>query len=205
MTIVDLEDMQEGQVIPEITLTVKGAYPPKSPKAPWSLQVKDATGETRVSYWSTENLADLKGKTITLKSSATKKGLDGVFATFSDYSSKWEIKAFKNAQLFEDGELPNVPAKTGTPKPTVSPVNAADAKKVLFQAAQLMVEAIKAAQWVGSQVELSPEHLQAVASSLFISGERAGLHKSFPLTVGKQKEETETKEEKKHDDDDLGW
>ena len=204
MTIADLENMKDGEAIAEITLTVKAAYPPKSPKAPWSLLCKDDTGEVRVSYWSSENLADLKGKTITLKSSVTRKGLDGLSAAFSDYSNKWEIKAFKNAQLFEDGELPNVPAKTGTPKPTVSPINAADAKKVLFQAAQLMVEAIKAAEWVGSQVTLTPEHLQAVASSLFISGDRAGLAKSFPLTAGKQKE-TPKQENKDNDDDDLGW
>jgi hypothetical protein len=67
-----------------------------------------------------------------------------------------------------------------------------------------MAEAIKAAAWVGEQVKVTPEQLQAIATSLFISADRAGFAKAFPASAAKPKEE-ETETETEKDEDDLGW
>jgi hypothetical protein len=67
-----------------------------------------------------------------------------------------------------------------------------------------MVEAINAAQWVAKQVEaITPDHVQAIASSLYISAERAGMAKQFPTS--EKKEVKPAAPVKKDDDDDLGW
>ena len=79
----------------------------------------------------------------------------------------------------------------------------ADAKRALFQAAQLMAEAIKAAEWVGSQAQVTPEQLQAIATSLFISADRAGFAKAFPSS---QVKPTVKKDEPVElEEDDLKW
>ena len=66
-----------------------------------------------------------------------------------------------------------------------------------------MVEAINAAQWVAKQVEaITPDHLQAIASSLYISAERAGMARQFPTS---EKTEVKAAAPAKKDDDDLGW
>jgi hypothetical protein len=78
----------------------------------------------------------------------------------------------------------------------------ADAKRALFQAAQLMAEAIKAAEWVGSQAQVTPEQLQAIATSLFISADRAGFAKAFPSAQTKPVKKDEPVE---LEEDDLKW
>jgi hypothetical protein len=68
-----------------------------------------------------------------------------------------------------------------------------------------MVEAINAASWVAKQVEaLSPEHVQAIATSLYISAERAGMAKQLPQAE-KKAEVKPAAPAKKDDEDDLGW
>ena len=82
-------------------------------------------------------------------------------------------------------------------------ITVADAKRALFQAAQLMAEAIRAAEWVGKEVKaISVEHLQAIATSLFISADRAGYAKAFPSAQVKQAKEEPTVE---LEEDDLKW
>jgi hypothetical protein len=78
----------------------------------------------------------------------------------------------------------------------------ADAKRALFQAAQLMAEAIKAAEWVGGQAQVTPEQLQAIATSLFISADRAGFAKAFPSAQTKPVKKDEPVE---LEEDDLKW
>jgi hypothetical protein len=78
----------------------------------------------------------------------------------------------------------------------------ADAKRALFQAAQLMAEAIKAAEWVGGRAQVTPEQLQAIATSLFISADRAGFAKAFPSA---QTKPSPKKEEVELEEDDLKW
>jgi hypothetical protein len=217
----DLEHLAPNAAIAEMVLGVKAVYPPKSPKAPYNLMVFDSTGETRLAIWSDVDLSEYRNQRVTVRSTATRKGLDGLYVTYNERNSKYELKLSKSGQIFNDAELE---AGAGGPKPHapvtskspiagpnggsgVAPYNAAPAvapKAFIFQNAQLMVEAINAAQWVAKQVEaITPDHVQAIASSLYISAERAGMAKQFPTS--EKKEVKPAAPVKKDDDDDLGW
>ena len=216
----DLERLGNNTAIAEMVLGVKTVYAPKSPKAPYNLIVFDTTGETRLAVWSDVDLSDYRGQRITARSIATKKGLDGLYVTYSEHNKRYELKLGKTGQIFNDAELeagaggraPQVAVTSKSPIPGpsggsgVAPYNATAIapKAFIFQNAQLMVEAINAAQWVAKQVEaITPDHLQAIASSLYISAERAGMARQFPTS-----EKTEVKAAapvKKNDEDDLGW
>ena len=205
----DLEQLAPNSAIAEMVLGVKAVYPPKSPKAPYNLVVFDSTGESRLAAWSDVDLSDYKGGRITVRSTATKKGLDGLNVVYSEYNKRNELKLGKAGQIFNDAELQLQGGSTG-PSPAVtskSPIVASSAvspKAFIFQNAQLMVEAINAASWVAKQVEaLSPEHVQAIATSLYISAERAGMAKQFPTS--EKKEVKPVAPVKKDDEDDLGW
>jgi hypothetical protein len=205
----DLEQLAPNTAIAEMVLGVKAVYPPKSPKAPYNLVVFDSTGESRLAAWSDVDLSDYKGGRITVRSTATKKGLDGLNVVYSEYNKRNELKLGKAGQIFNDAELQLQGGSTG-PSPAVtskSPIVAPSAvspKAFIFQNAQLMVEAINAASWVAKQVEaLSPEHVQAIATSLYISAERAGMAKQFPTS--EKKEVKPAAPAKKDDEDDLGW
>jgi hypothetical protein len=206
----DLEQLAPNTAIAEMVLGVKAVYPPKSPKAPYNLVVFDSTGESRLAAWSDVDLSDYKGGRITVRSTATKKGLDGLNVVYSEYNKRNELKLGKAGQIFNDAELQLQGGSTG-PNPAVtskSPIvapSAASPKAFIFQNAQLMVEAINAAQWVAKQVEaITPDHLQAIASSLYISAERAGMAKQFPQAE-KKAEVKPAAPAKKDDEDDLGW
>ena len=217
----DLERLGNNTAIAEMVLGVKTVYTPKSPKAPYNLIVFDTTGETRLAVWSDVDLSDYRGQRITVRSTATRKGLDGLYVTYSEHNKRYELKLGKTGQIFNDAELEagagsKAPQAAVTSKSPiqgpgggsgVAPYNAAPAvapKAFIFQNAQLMVEAINAAQWVAKQVEaISPEHLQAIASSLYISAERAGMAKQFPTS--EKKNEVKPAAPTKKDDDDLGW
>jgi hypothetical protein len=206
----DLEQLAPNSAIAEMVLGVKAVYPPKTPKAPYNLVVFDTTGETRLAAWSDVDLSDYRGGRITVRSTAAKKGLDGLNVVYSDYNKRNELKLGKAGQIFNDAELALQGGTTG-PNPTVtskSPIVAPSAvspKAFIFQNAQLMVEAINAASWVAKQVEaLSPEHVQAIATSLYISAERAGMAKQLPQAE-KKAEVKPAAPAKKDDEDDLGW
>ena len=217
----DLEQLGNNTAIAEMVLGVKTVYRPQSPKAPYNLIVFDTTGETRLAVWSDVDLSDYRGQRITVRSTATRKGLDGLYVTYSEHNKRYELKLGKTGQIFNDAEL-EAGAGSKTPQAAVTskspiqgpgggsgvaPYSAAPAvapKAFIFQNAQLMVEAINAAQWVAKQIEaISPEHLQAIASSLYISAERAGMAKQFPTSD--KKEVKPAAPVKKDDDDDLGW
>jgi len=206
----DLEQLAPNSAIAEMVLGVKAVYPPKSPKAPYNLVVFDSTGESRLAAWSDVDLSDYKGGRITVRSTVTKKGLDGLNVVYSEYNKRNELKLGKAGQIFNDAELQLQGGSTG-PNPAVtskSPIVAPSAvspKAFIFQNAQLMVEAINAASWVAKQVEaLSPEHVQAIATSLYISAERAGMARQFPQAE-KKAETKVAAPAKKDDEDDLGW
>jgi hypothetical protein len=206
----DLEQLAPNTAIAEMVLGVKAVYPPKSPKAPYNLVVFDSTGESRLAAWSDVDLSDYKGGRITVRSTAGKRGLDGLNVVYSEYNKRNELKLGKAGQIFNDAELQLQGGSTG-PSPAVtskSPIVAPSAvspKAFIFQNAQLMVEAINAAQWVAKQVEaLSPEHVQAIATSLYISAERAGMARQFPQAE-KKAEVKPAAPAKKDDEDDLGW
>jgi hypothetical protein len=213
----DLEQLAPNSAIAEMVLGVKAVYPPKTPKAPYNLVVFDTTGETRLAAWSDVDLSDYKGGRITVRSTAGKRGLDGLNVVYSDYNKRNELKLGKAGQIFNDAELalqggsagpsPAVTSKSSIIGPyTAAPVApVVTPKAFIFQNAQLMVEAINAASWVAKQVEaLTPEHVQAIATSLYISAERAGMAKQLPQAE-KKAEVKPAAPVKKDDEDDLGW
>jgi hypothetical protein len=210
-TIADLANLADGSVIGEMRVTIKATFPPKTGEGkfgPWRVQnciLQDATGECRASFWLPDEMNDLKGQMVTLKSQPGKKGLQGISVKHSTHSGENELKITDQCAIIDDASGAS-PVAAGPRKPVQasSPVSitVADAKRALFQAAQLMAEAIKAAEWVGKEVKaISVEHLQAIATSLFISADRAGYAKAFPSAQVKQaKEEAPELEE-----DDLKW
>jgi hypothetical protein len=192
-------------------VTIKAIFPPKTGEGkfgPWRVQncvLQDATGECRASFWVPDEMGDLKGQMVTLKSQAGKKGLQGISVKHSTHSGENELKITDQCAIIDDAGAAVAQAGPRKPVQASSPISltVADAKRALFQAAQLMAEAIKAAEWVGSQAQVTPEQLQAIATSLFISADRAGFAKAFPSAQTKpaaKKDEPVELEE-----DDLKW
>ena len=207
----DLANLADGSVIGEMRVTIKATFPPKTGEGkfgPWRVQnaiLQDSTGECRASFWIPDELGDLKGQMVTLKSQAGKKGLQGISVKTSSHSGENELKITDQCAIIDDASGASPVAGPRKPVQASSPVSltVADAKRALFQAAQLMAEAIKAAEWVGGQANVTPEQLQAIATSLFISADRAGFAKAFPSAQTKpaaKKEEAPELEE-----DDLKW
>lgn len=208
----DIESLADGTTIGEMRVGVKKVFPPRtgaSKHGEWRVQnciLEDGTGEIRGAFWIKDDMSDLEGKTIVLKSRAGKKGLAGVTVQYSDHSKANELKITENAAILDSvTEKVQQMTRPQHGAAVVSAGSPADAKKVLFQVAQLMVEAVKAAQWVGTQVTLTPEQLQAVASSLFISGDRAGLAKAFPTSLVKDEPKKEETQPVEDEDDDIGF
>lgn len=214
-----IQELADGTTIGEMRVTVKKVFPPKTGEGKfgtWRVQsciLQDSTGEIRGSFWIPSGMDDLQGQMITIKSRSTPKGLQGLSVAHSNHSNSNELKINDKAAILTDAELAAeggvvpAPQRAVTSKSpiTTGALTPAEARKALFQAAQLMAEAIKAAAWVGEQVTVTPEQLQAIATSLFISADRAGFAKAFPASAAKpQEQETEPETEKK-DEDDFGW
>lgn len=210
-TIADLANLADGSVIGEMRVTIKTAYPPRTGQGKfgeWRVQncvIQDSTGEAKASFWIPDEMGDLKGQMVTLRSQAGKKGLEGLSVKTSTHSGENELKVTDKAAIIDDASGAS-PVAAGPRKPVQasSPISltVADAKRALFQAAQLMAEAIKAAEWVGSQAKVTPEQLQAIATSLFISADRAGYAKAFPSAQAKVAKEEPAVE---LEEDDLKW
>jgi len=188
----DIENLADGSVIGEMTVQVKAAFPPKTGEGkygPWRVQaciLKDATGETRASFWTNDDMQAVVGQTITIKSQAGSKGLQGLKVKANSHSGKNELDVSDKAAIIDQAgdaveqykDAVKVNAQIAASKGTVK-----DAKRIIFQSAQLYVECVKAGKWITSQIEggLSTDHFQAVVASLFISADKQGLAKSFPL------------------------
>ncbi|CAB4163450.1 hypothetical protein UFOVP811_29 [uncultured Caudovirales phage] len=206
----DLANLADGSVIGEMRVTIKATFPPKTGEGkfgPWRVQncvLQDSTGECRASFWLPDEMGDLKGQMVTLKSQAGKKGLQGISVKHSTHSGENELKITDQCAIIDDAGAAVAQAGPRKPVQASSPISltVADAKRALFQAAQLMAEAIKAAEWVGSQAQVTPEQLQAIATSLFISADRAGFAKAFPSAQTKPVKKDEPVE---LEEDDLKW
>ena len=206
----DLANLADGSVIGEMRVTIKATFPPKTGEGkfgPWRVQncvLQDSTGECRASFWLPDEMGDLKGQMVTLKSQAGKKGLQGISVKHSTHSGENELKITDQCAIIDDAGAAVAQAGPRKPVQASSPVSltVADAKRALFQAAQLMAEAIKAAEWVGGQASVTPEQLQAIATSLFISADRAGFAKAFPSAQTKPVKKDEPVE---LEEDDLKW
>jgi hypothetical protein len=61
----------------------------------------------------------------------------------------------------------------------------ADAKRLIFQRAQLYVECVKAVSWIAKTIEAGDMDFQAMVSTLFISADKANLWNCFPATTAK--------------------
>jgi hypothetical protein len=62
----------------------------------------------------------------------------------------------------------------------------ADAKRLVFQRAQLYVQCAAAAKWAAEQAGItSTEEVQAIRASIFISADKANLYNCFPATQAK--------------------
>jgi hypothetical protein len=213
----DLAQLADGTTIGEMRVGVKKVFPPRTGKGKfgdWRVQnamLEDGTGEVRAAFWIKDPIDDLQGQTIVIKSQAGKKGLAGLAVQYSNHTSSNELKVTDQAAIVDSvGEKlaevgPSAQAARIPSRPSIhhASINSpSDAKKFIFQGAQLMVEAIKASHWVGEQVKLTPEQLQSVASSLFISADRAGLARVFPTGEKVEEVKLETTED---EDDDIGF
>lgn len=186
----DLEALADGTVIGEMTVQIKAAYDAKTGKGKygdWRVQpviLKDATGEVRASFWITDEMRDLVGQTVTLKSQAGNKGLAGISVKNSSHSGKNELSITDKAAII-DGTRNALESYTDAVKVNTqlekSKGSVKDAKRLLFQKAQLYVECVKAADWIKAQHALTADHFQAVVASLFISADKQNLANCFPV------------------------
>jgi hypothetical protein len=195
--IADLANLADGSIIGEMSVQVKAAFPPKTGEGkygPWRVQpciLKDSTGEVRASFWVKDDLKDLTGQTITIKSQGGAKGLQGLSVKFNSHSNTNELNVTDKAAIidsaagaFRQAETANkVNASLASGQGGGTP---ADAKRLIFQRAQLYVECAKAAKWAASEAGITEaEGIQALRSSIFISADKANLWSCFPVTVAK--------------------
>ena len=194
--IADLTNLADGSIIGEMTVQVKAAFPAKTGEGkygPWRVQsciLKDSTGEVRASFWTKDEMKDLVGQTITIKSQGGSKGLQGLSVKFSSHSNTNELNISDKAAIIDSAAGAFRQAETANKVNTALASGQgggtpADAKRLIFQRAQLYVECIKAAGWVTKQEEVTGEHFQAVVASLFISADKANLWNCFPATAAK--------------------
>jgi hypothetical protein len=195
--IADLANLADGSIIGEMSVQVKAAFPPKTGEGkygPWRVQaavLKDSTGEVRASFWTNEEIKDLIGQTVTIKSQGGAKGLQGLSVKYSKHSDSNELNITEKAAIIDSA------AGAFRQAETANKVNAAlasgqgggtpaDAKRLIFQRAQLYVECAKAAKWAAGEAGITDaEGLQALRSSLFISADKANLWNVFPATATK--------------------
>jgi hypothetical protein len=195
--IADLANLADGSIIGEMSVQVKAAFPPKTGEGkygPWRVQaavLKDSTGEVRASFWTNEEIKDLIGQTVTIKSQGGAKGLQGLSVKYSKHSDSNELNITEKAAIIDSA------AGAFRQSETANKVNAAissgqgggtpaDAKRLIFQRAQLYVECAKAAKWAAGEAGITEaEGIQALRSSLFISADKANLWNVFPATAAK--------------------
>jgi hypothetical protein len=195
--IADLTNLADGSIIGEMTVQVKAAFPPKTGEGkfgPWRVQaaiLKDSTGEVRCSFWGNEEIKDLIGQTITIKSQSTNKGLQGLSVKYSKHSDSNELNITEKAAIIDSmkGAEQQYTAAVKTNASLASGQGAgtpADAKRLVFQRAQLYVQCAAAAKWAAQEAGItSTEEIQAIRASIFISADKANLFNCFPTTAAK--------------------
>jgi hypothetical protein len=194
--IADLANLADGSIIGEMSVQVKAAFPPKTGEGkygPWRVQaaiLKDSTGETRASFWTKDEMKDLVGQTITIKSQGGSKGLQGLSVKFNSHSNSNELNVTDKAAIIDSAAGAFRQAETAAKVNTAISSGqgggtVADAKRLIFQRAQLYVECVKAASWIAKTVETSDIDFQAIVSTLFISSDKANLWNVFPATAAK--------------------
>ena len=193
----DLTNLADGSIIGEMSVQVKAAFPPKTGEGkfgPWRVVaaiLKDSTGEVRASFWTNDEIKDLIGQTITIKSQPTNKGLQGLSVKYSKHSDSNELNISEKAAIidsvrgaekqYEQAVKTNASLASGQGAGTP-----ADAKRLVFQRAQLYVQCAAAAKWAAQEAGItSAEEIQAIRASIFISADKANLFNCFPATQAK--------------------
>lgn len=219
--IADLANLADGSIIGEMSVQVKAAFPAKTGEGkygPWRVQpaiLKDSTGEVRASFWVKDELKDLVGQTITIKSQGGAKGLQGLSVKFNSHSDSNELNVTEKAAIVDSA------AGAFRQAETANKVNAAlasgqgggtpaDAKRLIFQRAQLYVQTAAAAKWAAEQAGITgTEEIQAIRASLFISADKANLWNCFPATAAKPEVKAEVPDEIPMGEDEFtkeaGW
>lgn len=188
--IADLQDLADGTVVGEMVFQIKAAFPPKTGQGkygPWRVVpaiVKDQTGEVRCSFWTQEDIHHMIGQTITVKSNAGKSGLVGVKVKFSQHSGKNELDISDKAAII-DGTRNALDQYTDAVKVNNQLAQAkgtvTDAKRIIFQKAQLYAECVNAVNWIAKEKEIGDFSFQEIVATLFISADKAGLSACFPV------------------------
>jgi len=193
--IADLTNLADGSIIGEMSVQVKAAFPPKTGEGkfgPWRVQaaiLKDSTGEIRCSFWGNDEIKDLVGQTITIKSQPTNKGLQGLSVKYSKHSDSNELNITEKAAIIDSmkGAEQQYTAAVKTNASLASGQGAgtpADAKRLVFQRAQLYVQCAAAAKWAAQEAGITgTDEIQAIRASIFISADRANLYNCFPTTA----------------------
>jgi len=194
--IADIQNLADGSIIGEMSVQVKAAFPPKVGEGkygPWRVQaciLKDSTGEARASFWTKDEMKDLVGQTITIKSQGGSKGLQGLSVKFNNHSNANELNVTDKAAIIDSAAGAFRQAETAAKVNTAISSGqgggtVADAKRLIFQRAQLYVECVKAASWIAKTAEVGDMDFQAIVSTLFISSDKANLWNVFPATAAK--------------------
>ena len=205
--IADLANLADGSIIGEMSVQVKAAFPAKTGEGkygPWRVQpaiLKDSTGEVRASFWVKDELKDLVGQNITIKSQGGAKGLQGLSVKFSSHSNTNELNISEKAAIidgvraaekqYEQAVKTNASLASGQGAGTP-----ADAKRLVFQRAQLYVQCAAAAKWAAQEAGITAaEEIQAIRASLFISADKANLFNCFPAAQAKPEPKAEVPDE----------
>lgn len=193
----DIENLADGSVIGEMCFQIVRAFPAKTGDGKfgqWRVQnclIKDSTGEGRASFWLKDEMSALVGQTITVKSQGGSKGLQGISVQFSKHANANELKITDKAAIidgtttafkqYDQALKVNTAIATGQGGGTF-----ADAKRLIFQRAQLYVQCAAAAKWAAKEAGIEgAEEIQAIRASLFISADKANLWNCFPATAAK--------------------
>lgn len=214
--IADLQNLADGSVIGEMTVQVKAVFPARKGEGkhgPWRVQpviLKDSTGEVRASFWVDDDLEDLKGQTITIKSVATNKGLSGISVKHSDHSGSNEVSVNGKAGIYDSASPErnqSSPTYTSAAVKAGGTATVDDAKRIILQKAKLYIECLKATDWIKEQHQLSDEHYQATVASLFISADKLNLSNYFKSNPTPKPEPVEDKIPMGDEevDNELGW
>lgn len=194
--IADIQNLADGSVIGEMSFQIVRAYPAKTGEGKfgtWRVQncvIKDSTGEGRASFWINDEMQALVGQTITVKSQGGAKGLQGISVSFNKHGGTNEIKITDKAAIIDSTTAAfkqyDAAVKTNAAIATGTGGTPADAKRLIFQRAQLYVQCAAAAKWAAKEAGInSVEEVQAIRASLFISADKANLWNCFPASQAK--------------------
>jgi len=209
LTVADVVKMSAGEIVPALKCRLKAAYPRESgtsANGDWTRQnitVDDGHGhEIKAQVWNKEAIhKDYGGSWMTLLCSQSEKhGLTGLKLAENNYQGKTSIilKVTASALIeFGDEHAPEkeLAPPTQQPAPATRPTGQApaspadrikSAKTFLGKRANGMRLCLDAADYIADEYAhkhsepLAADQYQAITSSLFIAGDRAGVFDDLP-------------------------